>query len=373
VKSSSKQKIVYAILGVAIVLAGVIINKILVQTAPKATKASSPKIALVVETKSFTPDVQKVFINTYGRINAKNKSAIVSEVNGKVLYISDKLIPGSEVKKGEVLIKIDSTNYKSVAEQKKASVKNAEAALLLEEGRVDVAKKEVELLSKVLPEGKDSPLALREPQLAQAKATLESAKADYAKALKDLERCSIKAPYDGVIESKNISLGEYATSSKELFSIVGSGEFWIEADVRDEDIKFIDFGQSVAHITPVGSDMQIEGKVVGQIPSVDAKTQKSRVLVQMDTQVLLDGMFANVQIEGKDIANSVKLPYSLIRDGSVVWLEDNGSLRYKDINILFKGDEFVITDSLGKDESVVLTNLNSPAEGIAIKPKEDKK
>jgi len=373
VKSSSKQKIVYAVLGIAILLGGIIINKILVQTAPKATKATAPKIALVVETESFSPGVHKALINTYGRINAKNKSAIVSEVGGKVVFISDKLTPGNRVKKGELLIKIDDTNYKAVLEQKKASVKNAEAALMLEEGRVGVAKKEVELLSKVLPEGKDSPLALREPQLVQAKATLESAKADYIKALKDFERCSIKAPYDGVIESKNISLGEYASSSKELFSIVGSGEFWIEADVRDEDLKFIDFGLSSALISPVGSDIQIEGVVKGQIPSVDSKTQKSRVLVEIDTQLLLDGMFADVKIDGKDIPNSVKLPYGLIRDGSVLWLEDNGSLRYKDINIVFKGDEFVITDSLRGDESIVLTNLNSPAEGIAIKPKEDKK
>lgn len=373
-KEPIKQKIIYGILAIGILIGGFAVSKLMVSTAPKAQKSERPSVAVLVETVSFEPSSNSALIRTHGRVEAKNRAKVVAEVSGKVVYVSDSLRPSNRVKKGEVLVKIDPLNYQSALKQKEATVEKARADLELELGKVEVAQREFALLEKLLPESNNTALVLREPQLKQAKAALLSAEAELTKARADLERCVIRAPFDGYIESKSISIGEMATSSTPLFSMVGSEGFWIEADVRDEDVRFIDFGIKNANIYLSSDASPLEGSVKGVLPSVDSSTQKVRVLIELEPQKdvstpIFSGVFATIDIKGADIPNSVSIPSRLVREGGKIWLYKDGKLEFRDLNIIFRGSDFVITDSLNAGEEVITTNLNSPASGIDLRVK----
>lgn len=373
-KSFTKQKIVYGVLAVAILVSGFAISKMLIATAPKAQKNERPNVAVLVDTARFERSSNVVIIKSYGKIRAKNIAKVAAEVSGKVIYISNSLRPSNSVKKGEILLKIDPLNYQSVLQQKEAALQKAYADMDMELGLAEVAKREFLMLDGMLPDTNNTALVLREPQLKKAKAAILSAEAELLKARADLERCTIKAPFDGYIEEKFISLGESVSSSTPLFSIVGNDGFWIEADIRESELKMVDFGVSEADIYISGYEAPLKGVVKGMLPSVDSSTQKVRVLIELNGRQIVDipifsGMFVRVDIRGVSIANSVLLPLKLIRDNGVVWLYEDGKLKFKKLNIIFRGDDFVLTDSIDGSDEVVVTNLNSPAEGINLKVK----
>jgi RND family efflux transporter MFP subunit len=374
--SNKKTKILYTVLPIIILIGGFFVAKMLVDTAPKAKEKSGSPSSMVtfVDAVSFEKDDVNIVIKTTGRAEPATKSSINSEVSAKVIYVSPNLKPGSKVKKGELLIRLDDSNYKAVVNQKEAALKKAEADLELELGKVKVAKKELELLNSIVPDANSS-LALREPQLRSVQASLKSAKADLAKAKLDVARCSIRAPFSGIVESKDTSLGAYVGTNSKLLSLVDVDKFWIEADVFEDELKYIDFGKTKALISPLSALGEREALVLNYLPTLEPNTQKSRVLIELDNPLSGDtpifaGSYVDISIIAKEVENITKLPWELVRDNQTVWIAKDGELVKKPLKSVYKGNEYIYVTNIEPDEKIITTNLNSPAEGLKIKVQE---
>ncbi|MFP4487425.1 MAG: efflux RND transporter periplasmic adaptor subunit [Campylobacterales bacterium] len=374
--SSKKTKIIYVVLPIIIIIGGFFVAKMLVQTAPKAKEKSKSRLEAVtfVDTATFEKQDHNIVIKTTGRVEPSTKSSINAEVSAKVVYVSPKLKPGEKIKKGELLLKLDDSNYKAILDQKEAALKSAEANLELELGKVKVAKKELELLNTVIPDA-NSTLALREPQLRSVKAALRSAKADLEKAKLDIQRCSIKAPFSGVVESKDVSLGAYVGTNTKLLSLVAVDKFWIEADVFEEELQYIDFGETKALISPLWLKGSKEGVVLNYLPTLEPSTQKGRVLIELPSPLSGDnpifaGSYVDISIIAKKIENITKLPWDLVRSNQSVWVARDGKLVKKPLKSIYKGESYIYVENIEPDEQIITTNLNSPAEGIKIKVQE---
>lgn len=370
-------KILYILLSAGILVGGFVIAKIFITTAPKAAKAPKETIKKLVEVESFTPGTFPAQIFTNGRVEASRFSKVTAEVSGQIIWVSPKLKPGTQVKKGEVLLKIDKSDYLSILAQKKAALEKAQADLELELGKVNVAKKEFDLLKDMLPDQK-STLALREPQLKQAKAAVQSAKADLQNAQNNLARTSVKAPISGVIESKDVSVGGYATASTQLFSLIGTDNFWVQSDIKETELSLVDFGKSKASVSPLGEMYKKEGTVLSYYPSVDASTQKIRILIEIEnplqnsSEPIFAGSFVDIEIDGQPLKDVVKLPWSVVRNKDTIWLYKDGKLLIEPLDIVFKSKDYVLARGIGATDKIITTNLNSPAPETAVRIQEDK-
>ena len=103
-----------------------------------------------------------------------------------------------------MLLTIDSRDYELALAQAEATVAQADLRLQMEEKEAAVVRREWQLLNQ----GKPSGLQAREPQLAQARAALAAAKAAKEAAQRNVERCKVRAPFDGMVAKAVVRPGQ---------------------------------------------------------------------------------------------------------------------------------------------------------------------
>ena len=151
----------------------------------------------------LTPEDFQVTINSTGTTKPLTQTVLNAEVGGEVVYRSKKFSEGSSVLAGEILAKIDDTDLQLQYKSALLQLANAEVQYSLQAVESEVAKEAWDKLGK----GKGSDLALKKPQLKQAEALMEVAKAQVNSAEKKLNKTEIVAPYAGRIQSSNIDIG----------------------------------------------------------------------------------------------------------------------------------------------------------------------
>ena len=154
-------------------------------------------------------------VDAQGEVRPKRQIVVAPQIAGRIAYVSPDFIDGGFIREGQVLVRLESADYELAVVRAQSGVATAEQALFRERAEADIARQDIEEL------GIDnaSPLALREPQLAEAKAALESAKAQLADAQLALQRTAVTAPFTGRVRARNADLGQYVSPGQELGTI----------------------------------------------------------------------------------------------------------------------------------------------------------
>ena len=131
-------------------------------------------------------------IETQGDVRPHDQITLNSEVAGRIVRISPHFEDGAFFTRGEVLVELDTADFKAELTSSEAQVARTTASHALAQAEAIQAKESWEKLD--LDEQPD-PLVLRIPQLRQAEANMKSATAQYERARRDLERTQIRAPF----------------------------------------------------------------------------------------------------------------------------------------------------------------------------------
>ncbi|MCZ7585189.1 MAG: efflux RND transporter periplasmic adaptor subunit [Deltaproteobacteria bacterium] len=373
-------------LPVGVVLAAVLIAVAMVEFKPSATRAALQRPAPNVEILVADPKPAVVRVPATGVVKPSQQVGVIPEITGKVVHQSKNLVPGGLLKKGEVMIRVDARDYLLAAKQEESRVRQAELDLELERGRVEVARKEWELLGDDRPEDQAG-LALRRPQLETVRQNLESARSALEKAQLNLSRTVIRAPFNALVASESVDVGQVIAPGREIAVIAGIDRFWVEASIPVERLADIDVprpgfdGSSavvVKHELDAGRAIEREGQVLGLAGGLDPQTRTARILVGVDDPLnppdgklpLLPGAFVTLDIFGHEVPGAVEVPRSALVDGSRVWIADaEDKLASRDVRVAWGTDHDVfITDGLDAGDRVVLTRLGMPIDGMPVQP-----
>ena len=211
--SAKTKKTIQIVLSIFLIAIGFLIARHLILTKPrlKVRKHLAPLPMVKVMKVKLSP--HRIIIDADGTVRAVKEISLVSEVAGKIRYVSPSFEEGKLFKQGELLLEINPEDYELAVKMAEAKVKEAESRLsqILAE-----AKTAVEEWKTYKPNVPPPPLVAKKPQVESAKAGLESAKANLKKALLNLERTRIYAPFDGRIIKKMVDIGEYVTPGKPL-------------------------------------------------------------------------------------------------------------------------------------------------------------
>ena len=170
---------------------------------PPEEKAEVDNTPIVsVEKIHVTPISLKV--NSYGVVQPKYETELIAQVSGEVVELSEVFVRGGFVAKNQLLARIDPNDYQAALIDAEATMASARAALEKERAQGQVAEREWKRITDTSP----TELSLRKPQLAQELARVKSAQASVLRAKRNLERTEIRAPYDAMIESRTIGLGQ---------------------------------------------------------------------------------------------------------------------------------------------------------------------
>jgi len=347
-------------------------------------------LAPLVQVRRLDVADRQMVIEGYGTVSPKVEVDIIPEVGGKIVYIHSELKTGGVVPAAEKILQIDPSDYKLAVQQAQASVAEAQVRLDTEIAEADVARKEWrQLHPEVEP---DSPLVFREPQIRRAKAGLESARAQLSIAELHLQRTSISLPFDVLIVSENVDLGQYVGLGQALAKAYGTSAFEIEVPLEDGELAWFDaFGGSLLQRADsggaeraavavkasfAGAEHTWQGYVVRTTGQVDRTSRMLPVVVEVPQPLepsngkppLLPGAFVRVEIAGKTLAGAMAVPRDAIHGGNRVWLVDDGRLHIEQLDIIRADKDFAyVTAGIPDDALIVVSSLDTVVEGMQVR------
>jgi RND family efflux transporter MFP subunit len=333
------------------------------QSGAVGTKASPVKVYKVKKQKISEKLVYTATIEPW------KKQAITPEVSGKIarIYVAE----GDRVSRGQLLAELDTQSIRLQLQQ-------AEAALAAAKANLEDAQKNFDRMDRLFKEK-----AVSEQQYEKSRLALEAARAqrDQAEAAVNLAKHALdvsimKAPFDGVIASKNAEEGDVInpmmgglTATAGVVTLVNYSKVKVKIDVSSDDIKKIARGQKVYVQSYDIPGQKFEGEITVVNSSADPQTKKFRVeaLVNNPELVLKPGTFGQVIIEVVSKEDALAVPQrALLGNWYVMVTEGNKAVR-RNVTIGLKNTDLVeITSGLKEGELVIVEGNFGLADGSQV-------
>jgi RND family efflux transporter MFP subunit len=370
-----------------IFLAAVVVFVLLMFRKPPQLLKSEKLAPLVAVQRLSAQDIQMVVRGT-GTVSPKTEVEIAPQLSGKVVYINENFRAGGFIPAGRILLEIDPRDYELAARQAQAGVAEAVVKLDIEKAEAQVALEEWKQLN---PETEPvSPLVLRQPQIRQAQARLQSAEAALAVAKLNLERTKVILPIDVRIVSQTVDLGQFVTTGKTIGRAYGMDFVEIVLPLEDEQLKWFKIPDSAdsndidttsrtaAEVIAdfAGTTHTWNGYVARMTGQVDIKSRLVSVVIEVGqpfdaskhTAPLLPGMFVEVLIKADVLKNAIAVPRDAIHNGNEVWLVNNKAIHIQPLNIVRSDRDFAYTISDLQNEAIIVTSsLDVVTEGMAVR------
>ena len=368
-----KKNIGLIILAISIVVAGV-----LIKSRSVAVSEEKKEEIPYVKTMMISPEMVKASISSQGIIQPESQLNLLSELNSRVEWLSPKMEAGSSFKQGDTLIVLDKRDYELALISTESEVLNAEVNLEREQAESDLAKKEWNRAGV----GSGSDLALRKPQMAQAKATYAAAKARLEQAQRNLNRTIFIAPFDGRVRNSKIELGTTVFPGTSIGNIYATGTYEVRLPIADQDVPFsgLEFnGQKIEKskqldVIIIQGDNKWSAKIVRTEADIDPITRMMAVVAKIDnsdikmfTMPLAVGQFVQANIFGIEISDIFILPRSSVRNESV-WVVDRLMLmRNRSVEVLRnEGDFALIGEGFEPGDRLLTSRVSSLVNGLKV-------
>lgn len=392
------------IIACAILFAGVATIRYLIATKPSAKKSALVDLGTAVEIITVGKSSTTVTVRARGTVLPSRQVTLGPEVGGKIIRISPEFQPGGHFLAGDIIAKIDPSDYRLAVEQQFAMVDSAQTQLEIEQSRKRVAEREWSMFQDKNKSTANKQLALREPQLRSATVALKSAKSGLKRARLSVERTLLRAPFEGRVQSRYAELGQMVAPGTPLLSFVGTNSYWVQVSIPVERLAWISIpgvsGQTV------GSDVKVhqyadkehiekKGTVLRLLPDVDPAGRMARILVEIRNPLgpapstteaeapiqteepdsshsklpLLLGSYVEVEITGRKADDVIELSRGALRDGNKVFLmTQEGTLKKRKVEILWRQENKVLVASgLKEGDRVVVSPLSAAIDGMKLR------
>jgi len=382
--SSSSKKIIKVLLPLVIIGLAFAIVKILQTNKPEARRFGGRTIQpMLVETKELSLRRYQPMIPSQGVVTAHTRTKLSAQVSGKIAHLDEKLRRGAHFSKGDVLLKLESTDYEIEVQIAQADVANAESALQQELAQAEVAERDWNLRPK---DKQARALVLREPQVKAAKAALKAAQARLNRAKLNLERTVIRAPYSGRVLERHVDYGQVINANTQIAEIFSSEKLEVRLPIKNKDLALIDHHRvssadssdqiSVLLTSIVGRHEYTWSGHISRIEgAIDDASRQLHVIVAVDDSAaqqdsdfnLKVGAFVKAEISGKPLDSVYVIPRESISQKNEIALKIDGKLQKRSVTPIWLDDENVVVESgIEPGDELVLTPVSNLASGTPV-------
>lgn len=342
--------------------------------------------AMTVEVSNVQPVDYQVMLESYGTVQPRTQSILVSQVGGQIVEVNENVRDGGFFEKGDVLVRIDPRDYAANVSIAEATLMDARQALAEAEARTNQAREDWERLGNT---GEPNDLVLRIPQLEAARAKVASAQSGLQKAQLDLERTNIVAPFAGRILQKFVDVGQVVSMNSQIAEIYATDYVEIRLPLRNRDLPFIELPEAyrftdVRSAAPgrveirseLGGVETWEAHLVRTEGAIDDAARQLHVIAQIDDPFgrgyisglpIKIGQYVTARLAGKVLEGALVIPNNTIYQGSYVYTVADGVLRRRDVDITWQNDsEAVIGAGLEPGDKLVTTPLGQVTSGLRV-------
>lgn len=350
---------------------------------PVPEKSEQGPRPLSVHTSTVQQEDITLRVITAGEVRARTEINLAAQVGGRIVSVSPEFTEGGSFDPGMSLLKIEDTDYRLALRQAEARVAEAHVRVEQALADADVARKQLR------DEANASDLALKIPQVAEARANLEAAMANLEQARLNLMRTDISLPFAGRLIETQVDVGQYITPG----TIVGKafGTQTVEIRLPLDDSQLASLGLPIGYTAAAGEGLPTtlsarvagqpqrwQGRLVRLDASLDPETRTLYGIVVVHDPYgentsasgmpLAVGLYVEAAIEGRQLQGAFTIPRDALRAGNQVFLVDSrNQLQIREVEVMHTSPRrAVIASSLLRGEKVVTSPVRNPVEGMQL-------
>lgn len=325
-------------------------------------------------------------VTSQGTIRPRTESQLVPEIAGQIIWVSPSFASGGFFEEGETLLRIDPYDYQQAVISARSQLAQAKLRLAQEEAEADVARREWEDLGVGAP----TPLTLREPQLADSMASVAAAEANLDRAMRDLDRAEIRAPYAGRIRQESVDVGQFLSVGSPIATVYAVDSAEVRLPLPDAELAYLDLplayrgrqGEPGPNVLLradfAGSIHTWQGRIVRTEAEIDAVSRMVHVVARVEDPYaptddptrppLAVGMFVEAEIEGRMAPQVAVLPRAALRGrNQVLVVDEHDRVHFREIEILRSTPQSIIVSAgLAAGERVNVSPIDAATEGMSV-------
>ena len=372
----------------------------------KQVSAAEQNVHHVKTDVSQVRDVRRQ-VEVVGTLAAREEVVVSSEVEGRVARLAHDL--GDKVDAGATLVELDPEKARYRAETQRAALAQARAkygaaadgdlpsldqvpevvssAAQLAEAAQQLDRAKSLATRKLLSQSDfdaaqtryDTAKAAHDQALASARqlrADIQAQSSSLQLAERELRDTTIRAPFDGYVAERLVSLGQFVQPQTPIMRIVRLQPLKLTAEVPEKFAPWIETGRPVSVHVDAYPDQTFEGKVVRISPSVNLKSRAFAIEGEVPNPDgrLKPGTFARVQITTDHIDRAVTIPASSIQSrygtNRVFVVQEDGTLAGREVVLGDRiGDRVEVSKGIDAGIPLVAADVEQLADGMKVSTK----
>lgn len=343
-----------------VVVAAVVLAWYLIAARPELPRSERTVIVPLVETIAVEPGPIRIQLHAQGVVTARQQIDLASEVAGRVIWVAPSFVTGGLVGKGEPLLRLDPIDYEVAVAEARANLASANLAFAEAKALVKQAAMEEARI-----------------QVAAAEARLHQAQAD-------LLQTELAAPFNAVIDTRQVDLGQYVTAGQSVMKLLGTDVAEVRLPMVAADRIFIDDKRmagddrpAIVFTTRFGERQQHwPGQLIRIENRVDEQTRVFYLVGEVSEPYrselygmpLSVGLFVEAEIEGVELPYATRLPESVLHEQQYVYLAVDDQLVKRPVHVTRREqDSVIIDDGLQAGDQVVLSRLDLMVDGLPVR------
>ena len=305
-----------------------------------------------------------------GTVQPQRRADLRAEVSAVVQAVLKE--NGDAVKRGELLVRLDDTSIRdgmaSAAEAVRSATQSAEQT-----------ERQLQRLKTLQAQGMTSTQAMEDAQTRRntAQSDLVAAQARAAAARQQLQRTEVRAPFDGVVSERKVSVGDTAQIGKELLKVIDPQTMRFEGLVSADRINDVAVGQVVSFRVNGLADQEFLGKVKRIDAAANPTTRQVEVMVGFEPGNLprVTGLYAEGRIAATSRQALLVPEASLILSGdsAIAWRVKDGSLNKVSVKLgerdVRRGD-YIVLAGLAEGDMILRNPSNTLKDGQKVELRE---
>lgn len=379
-----RNKIFKIMAPIAVIAMAIVGVQVLNATKPEPEKTDDGPRPVSLFVESVQKDDLALTVDTSGEVRPRTEIDLVAQVSGRIVSVSPNFVAGGSIESGATLIKIEDTDYRMALRQAEAQVAGARTQVELSEASAEIAKRNWD--DSIV--GKPTPLAMKLPQLAEARANLRAAEAALESARLNLARTNVSVPFDGRVRTKGADLGQYVTTGTPLGRVYSTDIAEIRLALTDAQMATLGLPFGFEANDGNGPRVVFDARVAGRTRTWEGRIVRTDAAMDSATRVLYAtaevaepygagadngmpmaiGLYVNARIDGSELTNVLVIPRSALRSADKVYVvAEDGTLDIRTVETSYTDrDRVVITRGLSEGEQVVVSTVRSPRQGMKV-------